>query len=434
MYAKLDAAFKKLEANRAEISYDINEIQTSEDVIDLKGILDKHGVVIFRNAVSKPSVANLHKNIAKCAKDMFDLDVKKDIFADLNPHRNSTNHFANASFSYFFLQPARLGDPCSVDDYDTESGTDERGLLANVYFTQNTGYQVNLALLEDNPHTAAILFGLTHPEGGMVSWDSFKLANNPRPRPKTMTKQTLTKCHFDAYGDNDKVVEAVQRIQAMISIEDRIKLGYVPDSTNPEIKQLLLEITQKPNLYKTAGFKTFADKQLIDVFNKYIVAPPSGSLVLWKSGIIHYEAEFTPRNDICRFKSLTDLPNQKRIRCPVGTHLVYKLPQSEVKELAVYAENGLLPDMYFGRNKDTKIGKNIMCSKNTQYRIYRKLEDPEELQDIIEEYDEEDKCDEVLDEMTNLKKYMYGINCDVSDLEISDEDKVMLREMIRAKV
>lgn len=414
-YEELDKAFLKLKGKRSDILFDICDITTAKQIGELKEILDTHGVVILKNAVSGQGIKNIYQNISDCAKDMYGL-TGTDIFYDLNPYRNPANGFGNASFSYFFKQP------CSKDDtLHTNIGNEK------IYLTENSGYQVNLKLLEDNPHTTAVLLAMTHPEGGMVSWDSFKLANNPKPKPKTMTKQTLTKCHFDAYGGGVNR-DVMERYQAIVSIEDRIKLGYVPDSTHPDIKSLLIAISKNKSLYDQDGFKSYWDDRVIEIFNKYIIAPPSGSLVLWKSGIIHYEAEFKrSSNDLYQFASMKNLPDQKRIRCIVGLHKPINMTQSELIEYARLAEAGLIPDMYQNINRDTRVHPNIMCGKSTQYKVYRKIPDEKriELNNIISKKDLV-----IFDKMTNLKKHMYGITQSIEDLEISDVDKEMILDSI----
>lgn len=417
-YEELENTFDELEQERSDIVYDIRDVRTSGNIRVIKDILDKHGVVILTNAVSDQSLEDLNQNILDCAKKMYDIDAT-DVFDGLNDKRNPANGFGNASFSYFYKQP------CSKDD---TLSTDIGGDLT--YLTENFGYQINLKLLEDNPHTASVLLSLTHPSGGMVSWDSFKLANNPKPKPKSMTKQTLTECHFDAYGGgiNDDQNDGTDRYQAIISIEDKIKLGYVPDSINSKVKELLVKLTGKKNLYRKSGFKAIRDEKILRIFDRYIVAPPSGSLVLWRSGIIHYEAEFRRDDgDLFSFRSHQNLPNQKRIRCIVGTHRPQNLTQNELRELARLAENGLIPDMYLGINRDSKVYPNIMCGKSTQYRVYRKIEENKRkvLNEIISSKDLI-----VLNRVSNLKKYMYGIDQSIESLEVSDADRQMIIECI----
>jgi hypothetical protein len=417
-YQQLDHALKTLQDARPRITYDIDEITNVDQIIELKQILETHGVVILKNAASDQSVRNMYQNISDCAENMFGLQSSTNVFRDLNEYRNPAHGFGNASFGYFFKQL------CSkADTIETELNGDQ------IYLTENYGYQVNLKLLEDNPHTASVLLALTHPVGGMVSWDSFKLANNPKPKPKTMTKQTLTKCHFDAYGGGVNC-DMTERFQAIVSIEDRIKLGYIPDSTHPDIKALIMLITKKKSLYDRDGFKSFSDPELLKVFSKYIIAPPSGALVLWKSGIIHYEAEFQKSGEIYRYRSSDNLSNQKRIRCIVGLHKPQNLTRTELIELARLAEHGLMPDMYCGINRDSKIYPNIMCSKSTQYKVYRKIPatDKKRLNKNIKSKDLS-----VLNRTSSLKKHLYGITQDIDDLEVSDVDKEMIRDSICSK-
>jgi hypothetical protein len=410
-YDELDATFKQLEKNRGNILFDMDEIKTPEHINKIKNMLEVHGLIIIKNAISDVSVDNLRDNIADAAIKMIgeghsleEHNLWKQDLMEINKFRNPKSGLGNSSFGYFFKQP--------YEDTLTTTISNE-----TLYVTQNYGYQVNLNLLLDNKHTTAVLLALTHPKGGMVSWDSFKLANNPKPKPAKMTKQTLTACHIDMYNDD------ADRYQAIISIEEKIKLGFVPDSINENVKKQICSILNKKNFYSN-GFKSISDKKLIDVFNKYVIAPPSGSLILWKSGTIHYEAEFENNYDtLCKYISSKNLFDELRVRCVVGLHKIVNLDNNEIIELARLAENGIIPEVYGHINKNNKIYNNIMSSKTTQYKIKRKISDNEK---NIMLHTINNKDHTIFNDMSNLKKYLYGINTSINNLELDDCDKLLI--------
>jgi hypothetical protein len=423
-YTKLDKLLDSLNKKRGTILFDALNITNQNNIANIKKSFDAHGVIIIKNAASSQSIDNLKNNIADCAIKMFGEGHKKkdqlswkQNLSNINEIRNPSNGFGNSSFGYFFKQPA-----AKQDTLTTSISTNKETL----YVTQNYGHQVNLNLLLDNVHTTAILLALTHKSGGMVSWDSFKLAENPRPKPSGMTQQSLTACHFDAYGGciGNDTNNGTERFQAIIAIEEKIKLGYLPDSTNDRIKKLLVSLTGNDNLYKSNGFKSFNDQKIIEIFNKYIIAPPSGSLVLWKSGIIHYEAEFENNNMICKYVSSKNISNQLRIRCVVGIHKPLNLNQAELEELARLSEHGIIPEVYGHINKNTKVYPNIMSSKTTQYKVNRIIGKKEKtnMEKIIKNRNEY-----TLNNASRLKKYLYGLDQNISNLGLSDADQSLIQ-------
>jgi hypothetical protein len=417
---QLDERLSKLEKGRSNFVFNLDDIKTKLDIQNIKKVFDKHGVIFLLNATNNED--EIKQDIQDKTLEMFGHKIPKNIlpkikknFSNFDCFRNVKTGFGTAGFGYLFAQPRSKDDSPKIK-------IDKDELL----MTENTGYQVNLNLLEKNKHTMAVLFALTHPDNSMISFDSVKYSENPKKRPDTMIKQYLTPCHFDAYGVQNEKNYGTDRIQAIISFEDNIKLGYVPDSIDSRVKDLIVEATNKHDLYQSSGFKTIKDQLLIDVLNKYIVAPPSNSLVIWKSGIFHYEAEFSEKDEIQnyhKYKSLKHLKDNLRMRCIVGTHKPVGLSQTYLKTLAKFAECGFVPEVYNGYNKNTKFFKNLMASKSTQYFQWRKM-----LPEEKTKFDKaESTTDVIVDNLSKLRQFMYGLNIDVDDLELDDYDKQLLK-------
>jgi len=411
LYEQLDKKLKTL--SKTNILFDSNKIKTQEDIQIVKKILDKTGVVFITNAIK--NLATINNKVVECCKSMyFDNMPTKDKNAlntinSLNSLRNPGNGFGNASFGYFFKQPA-----CKEDTLKIELGGED------VYMTNNLAYKLNIELLteKENRHTLAILLALTHKSDMMVSWDSLKVASNPKPKPKTMTKQLLTKPHFDNYEPD------IDRYQAIIAIESSIKLGYIPNSIDTKVKNLISGIVGNKDLYTNKGFIPQDNLELIDIFNKYVVAPPSNCLAIWKGPVIHYEAQFENNIDkINKFISNSNLSNELRIRFCVGTHKICDLDQAEVKELARLAEYGYIPEVYENYNKDNRVFKNIVSRKNTQYKVWRKIThlDKEKFKNIIE-----NKEKYTIENLEPIKKFLYGIKINSDELGFTDEDQKLL--------
>lgn len=205
------------EEHRSELSVSADSIRSAEDVARVKERLERLGVVFVTEAVSEESLTLAKTDLCESMWQMFRHNLpigtaKPTSLEGWNALRNARNGFGNASFGYVNKQFTRREETpnCVI-------GSDDK-----VFMTNNCVFsRVNLPLLERNPHLCAILLGLTHVSGGIVSVDSCKYSSNPRPVPKGMTKHTLTVPHVDIYDSS------IERYQAMIVDEGAVKLGYV---------------------------------------------------------------------------------------------------------------------------------------------------------------------------------------------------------------
>lgn len=415
-YKKLDEKLSSLIKKMPNIIFDIDDVNNQNDIKNIKKILNRVGVVILSNVMDKSQIKNLLSDIKKCSIDMFGEHItsedkekiKKDIY-NLNPYRNTKNGFGNASFSYFFKQPANKSSTPFINMNNEQ-----------VYFTHNYSYRVNINLLESNKHLSSTLMALTHPIGGMVSYDSFKVANYPTPKPKEMTKQLLTKPHIDIYNRDN-----IDRYQSLFLLESNVKLGFVPFTSTKSIKNMIGE------LYDSEGFKIINDIKLMEIMDKYVIAAPTNSVIIWNSGIIHYEASFTNKSSgLQKLTSREITKNSPLIRCCIGTHK-HTFSNMEILKLAYCAHNGVMPEVYHNYNKGN-VGKNIVSKKSTRYLVNRIISEKEKnyMNTILNKIDNKSEeelwalCD---NEISLFGQYLHGIPVDMAKLKLDERDKKILK-------
>lgn len=417
---QLDKLLTQLEIDFPFKTFPVGDITTKDDLKPLEQFYDETGLLFITDATTDSSFENAKQNFVSAFIDMFKYDIPPEDISKITPNDiNSINQFrspkfgaGNASFAYLNKQYTDLAKTPTASIAGEE-----------IYLALNTVHSmVNLPLLMENPHTCAVLMALTHPTG-MVSWDSAKYANNPKPKPKTMTKQTLTKFHFDMYGNTG----AGDRQQAIIVREDDVKLGYLPYSNRPEVQLLIAQALGKNDLYERDGFIGTDEPHLTKVLEKHLIAPKTNSLVIWKEKVIHAEATFNEANSYgyCTFSSRSDQPNSPRYRFVVGLHKPINLTTTDLTELARLCENGLIPDFYFNHNRGTKVHDNIKNGKSTQYKKPREIT-PEERKHIETVVSDTNDTLGILSEMSPLKKHLYGITQPFDQLGFSEADCKLL--------
>merc|ERR1712137_627614 len=334
----------------------------------------------------------------------------------------------NASFGYYYKQFL------NTSEYPTLNLQGD-----TIRFDHNPIHaKVNLELIShaDNLHSLAILLGLTHVDG-MVSWDSVKFATNPKPKPKTMTKQTLTQLHIDHYSSS------INRYQAIDNLDGAVKLFFVPGTNCEEVQQLFCRIAKK-QLFKEQGYKQIhnIDKRLTEVLWKHAIAPPPFARVIWKSGTVHFEGQACdhplPEEDpfsLCfSCVGLKDVPNAQRFRFVIGTHKSL-LTQTSLQKLAIAAERGLCPAVYASINRNTCVDRNIVNRKSTQWKIPRTIatQELDYLRGKLDglSIDDETALSELLKEEipSPTKRLLYGIKEPIESLSFHDNDKAILREL-----
>lgn len=435
----LSKYYEDFQQKNIKLSQLDSEITTVEHVKQAKKILEEHGFIIIRNSISIESLKEAKINIGSSINDMWHefLSDKPDIRKRLNKgdldcfqqYRNSSSGQGNASFGYYYKQFL------PTEDYPKMMVEGEE-----ISFDHNSVYgNVNLPLLmhSDNIHSLAIMLSLTHVHGA-ISWDSVKYSTNPRPKPKTMTKQTITPMHIDHYGNE------LERYQAIDNDDQQIKLFFVPGSHSKEVHKLLEEISGK-NIFESHGYKQIKgiSNELNDILWRYAIAPPPRGRIIWKSGTIHFEGvaknkpepSGNPFEGCYRCQGIQEVPNARRFRFVIGPHQPLNLSQKSMKRLAIAAERGLCPAVYSGINGNTQVGKNIVNRKTTQYKVPRSFTEEEKtkLHSKLTDIPSEDNSDEELNTLLNkvipskMKRLLYGVHEEIDEtVGFSIEDTKIL--------
>lgn len=405
---------------------DIRKNFTAKDILDCKQSLAKSGAIFFKNALTDVNFELCKSNFVQAFENMFGeilseeqkIAIRTDI-SNMDQYRNSKNGFGNSSFGYLSKQFVKK----DLTPKSTLPNGEEIFLAHNACHSK-----VNLQLLANDPHLAAILLAMTHIDG-MVSWDCTKFASNPRPKPKTMTEQDLTKVHFDVYGGEDAVSEG-DRYQVLIVREEKIKLGYVPHSHDPTIQKLIATYLGKPNFFSRRGFIGISDKHLIKIFEKEWIAPPTNSMVMWMPTVIHFEAEaseIVEEAEFHKFVSNLNLGNQTRWRFVVGVHKPQNLSREDLVELARLSEHDIIPDFYFNINKGKKVFANIKNAKTTQWKIPREQSEAEK-QHFLTTISSR-ATDQTFEKLHPLKKHLHGVTQSLENCGFSQEDLELLLQL-----
>lgn len=424
---KLDRKLQKISQSRRCV-FDCSEIKTKEDLFRAKEALD-NGFICLRDAISENSVKESLVHIAEAIIDMWGSviseqdknEILRGNLSVIDKYRNPKNGFGNASFGYLYKQ--------FIDAKDMPFLTLEE---QKIYFDINSVYyKVLIPLLThpDNLHSTAILLTLTHPTG-FLSWDSVKVSTYPKPKPKGMTKPTLTEMHFDSYDDE------LERFQAIDNYDTgSIKLFFVPGSSTPKITKLIGKIIGNPNFYNGYGFCRIPTHhtELISILYKHSFAPPPRARVVWGSKTIHFEGRANPKpldenhpyNGLYSFRDLKDEQCQHRIRFVIGTQKLVDLSDDTKIKLAASAYFGMLPAIYNRVNAKTKVHTNIVNSKTTRWLKPRELTD-EEKEDLFNRIEEAsaitsiDELNEIIPD--RLVRHLLGISQPFKKLGFSKED------------
>jgi hypothetical protein len=390
-----------------------------------------YGLAIFTNAVSENSILSAQKNLCQEIEKMWpnvldavdvDPDQPKKALDNINQYRNAGNGFGNVSFGYFFKQAPEKYKIINIIPGDTRETPGIAFDINSIY----SGVNIQLLLHPDNRHTTALLLGLGN-INGQVSPDSVKYATNPKPKPKSMTKQAHTLPHMDIYSDE------LNRIQAIINADSgNTKLFHVPGSNDPRVKELICKIIGKNS--NCFGFVSIIteNKELEGVLTRYAIAAPYGALTAWKSGVIHFEGIIDEHclnylggnSSYYTCKKIGANFNQQRLRFIVGTHYS-TLSTRMIAKSALLAKCGLLPAVYpCTQNIGTEIDKNIVCKKTTQYKFLRKVSDYERaIMDSAEEKIWGDLGENIKRIIPNkLERHLMGITQDLDKLGFSKND------------
>lgn len=311
-----------------------------------------------------------------------------------NPNYWKSGIIGNKSFGYLFCQPESISNSQFVEiDGNTK-----------VFVAPGSGFQANLSLLT-HPSSANILdllMELTDNQLGMISQDSCKIHRGD-----------LTIPHTDIYSDTD---EKINRNQAMFigPTEGNIKLCFVAKSNQDPLKTQIIEKIDK-DIYSTSGFQRIpTDKfsEISELIFDNVYFGKANDLIIWKPGIIHFEANHSKSTKSLSFAKDTKSKTERYI---IGTQTPHKITQSQLKDIGFYAQKGFIYHPYNNLNSNNAIGKNSVHLKRTQYKRAREVPQSEKdkLQKATEELKRLKKDDKLNDFFENLgpqTKKVYGIN------------------------
>ena len=426
---QLDSRLESLQRQHGEAQYvvdcaDQSLFDSPQRIETLRNALcNECGVVVALNAVDREEMIEARKWIGECMIDMFAADHQwpqsvcealrsGDLYA-ANALRNPSNGFLLSSFGYIFKQLTK-------DDETPEAMIgDER-----VKFVEHpVHHRVLMRLMCERPTAArtALLLALSStPDKAMISWDSVKVAGGARH--KRMSKQERTIEHIDEYGA--RYGDRTKRVQAIINDDqDALKLCFVPHTNDAEVRRLIARLIGQPRYFESHGFKRLPHEHIdvINVLDKYAVAPPQRAMVCWASGIVHYEALTRAPGageSMHRFVSRdTDAHRSaRRLRFVMGTHTPVHLDDAEWRRLAVIAARGAVPDYNQHINKKTalKLYENIMNNKKTQWKKPRVLGERERA--VMQRCLAADGVEDDWRALSPLYKHLYGVSQPLNSL------------------
>lgn len=409
-----------------DAALDANKLQQYRTILQTGS-----GVVVVLNAVARAEIDEIKKSVGECMIEMYGAEHKwektvadavraGDLYA-ANPMRNSKNNFGNASFAYLYKQytePAQT--PSAI------IGTER------VYFAHlPIQHKVLMRLMCDGvPRRTAILLALSStPEKTMISWDSVKVAGGPSS--SKMTSQERTVEHIDEYGA--RYGDRTHRIQAIINDDqDSAKLCFVPFTHDAQVRELICALLEKPDFFAQHGFKRISGENshdLIEVLDEFAVAPPPLAMVLWETGVVHYEASTQPATrsgDVLPcFQSRKLRASDRRLRFVVGTHTP-TLSDPVLQRLAVACVRGVVPDYNRHANRDCapRVYENVMNGKTTQFLKPRIICDVERAS--MEHALSEQGATEMWNSLPTLYKHLYGVSQPFDSLGFSAIDALLL--------
>lgn len=194
-----------------------------------------------------------------------------------------------------------------------------------------------------------------------------------------------TPMHYDEYG--------VERLQGVINQDGETGLFFIP--VNEKFRD-----TKKSGFVKCEG-------DIKDAF-----APPPNSLVIWRSGTIHFEGVKgeLDSNGMYRCAS-AGCTRGERLRFYTGFAKSSK--QEYMEKLALLAELGCVPAYFGGINKGCEIDDLIVCRKTTMYKRPRsKNSDDEKVfacAHAVEQLSREQIRESLRSVTCQNKRWLYGV-------------------------
>jgi len=389
-----------------KLTYKLSDLNSPDRIAEAKAILDQYGVLFVTGAIDSEQTKIIKRRIIDAHNTMFgpgmhniSVQAVKSI-----PAKAQAGILANKGFAYLYKHPVKQNAVAQME----VDGID-------VNMSHNPIYsKVNLATLTDpqNRRLTSVLFALTHPLDGMVSWDSCKVATNFKRKANPFTRP-----HIDYYSD------LTLRYQVILNVsEQRTKLFYTPNTINEKIKPLISKLQSDPNFFTNDGFKGIKPPNA-EALRPFMLAPPPGSLTFWKSGIVHAEYTANPQLEESGLyrpdprDATSQLLNQLVIRMVIGTQKPYHLTPDALKSLGVAALKDLIPHRnYHGSNQ--KVVLNKMHKGKTSYPKHREQPKAEWnlIMSAVAEAEDPETVEEFLKTVDPMTRHLLGISLERDQL------------------
>lgn len=345
-----------------------------------KEILDEHGLVVIQGLPQWIEAAESLVGPTASPPDHIQKLQTRTYPTTDDPHANRSPHHGcgHAGLGYNCIQflSDKLQSEFRVDFPNTDRGEHA------VEMIPMPGYTMNLELMS-NPKVFSSLFltlrsfymaykGATNP---VMSTDSYKYIVRKQDRGPEATQPTLTHPHIDRYEGKSSFLK---RIQICFFMDEDHPLMFIPMS---EYKAPVSPTTQG-----------FISVPLTEQVARRAVCAPKGSVVIWRSDVIHFESTILKDKD--GNESLTFRPGPSklgyRLRFYIGFH-DSQLDRETRRMLARYAYFGWSPSCYKHHNKNNEIGKEVVNRRTTRWKVpyenakYMKPEHTDDLRAFFKE-------------------------------------------------
>jgi hypothetical protein len=335
-------------------TFDFANLHTPADIERARGALARNGVIFIENAVG-PEVRDVAamriveawNGLMEGSHPELRTSSVEGIATFLND-KCTTGIWGNHSSGMLNLQPPSkdLAQYAPILRFD---GIKE-AFQANPFYSC-----VTMHLIAEHPRLAALMMALRGDAGRpvMLSHDTLKVEIGKH-------KQTVP--HLDHYGDGQD--NQGGRLQQILNFSGTsgVELHYVPHTTNPAVRAQLAALV--PGLYGSKGFSALS-LDIHSVLHRYARYPPSRTLTVWLSGVVHFEAHKPP---ILWPRRLPE-PLTAGIRLYCGTHTPPpSLSTEDLKKLAVAAHWAhATPSRYTHVNRKSAIFANKQNCGTTQW-------------------------------------------------------------------
>lgn len=375
----------------------MKDIETGLVTVEhLRQALSQHGLVVVQNAFDSVAfnaarqklVEAFQQDVIPQLEHSVDATTENILHIVQDPKNWPAGIVGNKGFGFLYAQPELKQDASRIQVSD--------GLSPAI--APCSAYMANVELVS-HPHSQLAmdtLFSVTGNTGGMISQNSTK-----------MHRGDLTKMHVDRYGSGD-----LHRVQAMAigPGEGSVKLCFGRFTHRHRFQKILAKML--PKFADKQGFaaipKDIAPNvlQLLTKLGVVHAAQPK-SMIIWRSGILHFEALETRAGLQLRNK-FTKTTCERYV---IGTHRPQGLTQRQLAEFGFAADMGFVFHPYNNLNKGTVTGNNSFHLKTTQYKRCRKrtTSEIERVEKLQQDISKRDPVDRWIRTTSRRKLYCLGI-------------------------